>query len=132
MRQAFGILAILSLLIAVAPLASAARLKATAFGGFVQQESPRFTPQLADQITGFFEWALRVHFNREQRAQFQRQLAALWARRDEKAIENFVGTLGMREQLKEKTPAEQAAVREKFEAALDEAARTATTDGRSR
>jgi hypothetical protein len=127
MRRAFTILAILSLLI-VAPLVSAATFKATAFGGPLQQEPPRFTPQLAEQITGFFEWALRVHFNREQRTQFQRQLAAVWAHRDEKAIENFVGTLGMREQLKDKTPAEQAAGREKFETALVEVLRKATTD----
>jgi hypothetical protein len=111
-----------------APLASAADFNSNPFGGAAQQEPPRFTEQLADQITAFFEWALRAHFNKEQRAQFRRQLADVWARKDEKAIANFVSTLGMREQLASKTPAEQTAVREKFEALLVETLRKSSAD----
>ena len=128
MKRAFGILTIITLLMIAAPFAPAATLKAIAFGGAVQQESPRFTQQLADQITGFFEWALRAHFNRAERAKFQQQLAAVWASNDQKAINNFVSTLTMREQLNGRAPAEQAAIREKFEAALVEELRKAKAD----
>src|SRR5690242_18008900 len=117
MKRAFGILAI-TLLMFAAPLTQAATFKAIPFSGAPQQETPRYTQQLADQITGFFEWALRAHFNKAERAKFQQQLAALWASNDQKAIGNFVNTLKMREQLSARAPAEQAAIREKFEAAL--------------
>src|SRR5690349_19999729 len=120
MKRAFEILIITILLMIAAPFAPAATFKAIAFGGAVQQEQPRFTEQLAQQITGFFEWALRAHFNRAERAKFQQQLAGVWASNDQKAINNFVTTLTMREQLEGRAPAEQAAIREKFEAALVE------------
>jgi type II secretory pathway component PulJ len=128
MKRAFAILTIITLFIIAAPFAPAATFKAIAFSGAVQQESPRFTEQLADQITGFFEWALRAHFNRAERAKFQQQLATVWASNDQKAINNFVSTLAMREQLNGRAPAEQAAIREKFEAALVEELRKSKTD----
>jgi hypothetical protein len=130
MKRAFGILAI-TLLMLAAPLTQATTFNATTFNGAPQQETPRYTQQLADQITGFFEWALRAHFNKAERAKFQQQLAALWASNDQKAINNFVNTLKMREHLSARAPAEQAAIREKFEAALVEELRKQTSDATS-
>lgn len=128
MKRTFGILTIITLLMIAAPFAQAAPFNTVAFNGAVQQDPPRFTPQLADQITGFFEWALRAHFNRTERAKFQQQLAAVWASNDQKSINNFVSTLTMREQLSGRAPAEQAAIRDKFEAALVEELRKSKTD----
>ena len=128
MKRALGILILVTLSMLAAPLAQAATFNAINFGGAPQQETPRYTQQLADQITGFFEWALRAHFTKAERAKFQQQLAALWASNDQKAINNFVSTLKMREQLNARTPAEQSAVREKFEAALVEELRKQSSD----